>query len=563
MAVLREDSSMSQGSAHRKNDYREILEQLKAWFPVPVSNPVMDGYFVHTISRFLDQLDSLKSATPMLGARKEGEHAEPLCQGWPEEMCSIEELTKLLTDYCTGMPIWAHPNAQANVVPLSSIPSIMAFIAAAIYNPNLVSDEYAGRFGKAEMDAVALLSDLVGYDPSRSGGVFTFGGTGTNLYGCKLGIEKMYKGRVMAEGIREEIKIVASESSHYTRLNVAGWLGIGTRNLVVIPTARNNEISLSHLERYLKGAFGKGQKVAVIIATMGTTDAFGIDDLASVVALRDDLAAKYGLEHPPHIHADSVIGWAWTVFKDYDFEGNPLGFQTRTLLSIRQSLDRMKSLPLADSMGIDFHKTGYAPYVCSAFLCKDRDDLTFLSREPEKMPYLYHFGQYNPGIYTLECSRSGASPMAALANLKLFGKRGYRVLIGHVVEMAERLRERLEAHPFIKVLNDYNYGPVTLFRLYPEGSDADRIFERERSDSSFRRELLEQNDYNRRIFNIIHERAMGGGGILLSWTSAYRYGEYPDGSPISAIKSYIMSPWTDVNAVEMVMRQLLEAHSQV
>ena len=223
----------------------------------------------------------------------------------------------------------------------------------------------------------------------------------------------------------------------------------------------------------------------------------------------------------------------------------------------------MKSLPLADSMGIDFHKTGYAPYVCSAFLCKDREDLTFLSREPEKMPYLYQYGHYHPGIYTLECSRSGASPMAALANLMLFGKQGFRVLIGHVVEMAERLRERLEGCPFIKVLNDYNYGPVTLFRLYPEGSEGDKILERELIDPDFRQRLLERNDYNKRIFDIIHERAMAGGGILLSWTSAYRHAEYPDGPPISAIKSYIMSPWTDLNAVEMVIRQLIEARSQV
>ena len=155
---------MPQGSTQGKNDYREILEQLKTWFPVPISNPILDGFFVHTLSRFLDQLDSLKSAAPILRARKDGDSAIHTCQGWPEEMCSIEELTKLLTDYCTGMPIWAHPNAQANVVPLSSIPSIMAFMAAAIYNPNLVSDEYAGRFGRAEIEAVSLLSDLVGYD---------------------------------------------------------------------------------------------------------------------------------------------------------------------------------------------------------------------------------------------------------------------------------------------------------------------------------------------------------------------------------------------------------------
>ncbi len=65
------------------------------------------------------------------------------------------------------------------------------------------------------------------------------------------------------------------------------------------------------------------------------------------------------------------------------------------------------------------------------------------------MPYLYQFGHYHPGLFTLECSRSGAGALAALANLKLLGKQGYRVMLGHSVEMAELLRERLEALPCV------------------------------------------------------------------------------------------------------------------
>lgn len=52
----------------------------------------------------------------------------------------------------------------------------------------------------------------------------------------------------------------------------------------------------------------------------------------------------------------------------------------------------------------------------------------------------------------------------------LLGKEGFRVLIGHVVEMAEMLRERLEQHPFIQVVNEKNFGPVTLFRCWRPGT---------------------------------------------------------------------------------------------
>lgn len=91
--------------------------------------------------------------------------------------------------------------------------------------------------------------------------------------------------------------------------------------------------------------------------------------------LRERLAEEYKLAKPPHIHADAVIGWVWSVFKNYDFAGNPLGFHTRTLRSLQDSLIRMGDLSLADSVGFDFHKTGYAPYISSAFLVKDRGDL--------------------------------------------------------------------------------------------------------------------------------------------------------------------------------------------
>ncbi|MFP3868979.1 MAG: hypothetical protein ACLFUU_12635 [Desulfobacteraceae bacterium] len=132
-------------------------------------------------------------------------------------------------DFCRGLFLWGHPNSQVNVIPPASIPSITAMMAAALYNPNIIWDEYSARFAEAEIQAVAMLSDLVGYDPTRSGGVFTFSGTGTILYGVKLGLEKYLGGKGMEHGLRDDLKVVASESSHYARLNVSAWLGLGMK----------------------------------------------------------------------------------------------------------------------------------------------------------------------------------------------------------------------------------------------------------------------------------------------------------------------------------------------
>src|SRR5664280_1025716 len=100
----------------QRRHYSDVLEHLKTYFPSPVSDPIMDGYFVHSISRFLDQVDSLKSAMPLLGNGVKNNHYEASQQAvFPENISSVEEMTGLLASYCQGMTIWSHPNAQVNV----------------------------------------------------------------------------------------------------------------------------------------------------------------------------------------------------------------------------------------------------------------------------------------------------------------------------------------------------------------------------------------------------------------------------------------------------------------
>jgi glutamate/tyrosine decarboxylase-like PLP-dependent enzyme len=221
----------------------------------------------------------------------------------------------------------------------------------------------------------------------------------------------------------------------------------------------------------------------------------------------------------------------------------------------------MQHLHLADSIGIDFHKTGFAPYVSSAILTRSAADMQRLVRDDETMPYLFQSGNHHPGKFTLETSRSASGPMAAYANLRLFGKDGLRSLLGHLVSMAEELREELDGHASATVLNRENHGPVTLFRVYPEGVDTFVIPERERTDPEFETEMLRNNEYNRRVFQLIHDDALQGEGSVLSLTDNYRQTEY--GQPMVALKSYIMSPFTTESDVRAVLESIWKARSQL
>ncbi|MBS0263860.1 MAG: aspartate aminotransferase family protein [Planctomycetes bacterium] len=540
--------------------YQQIVTDLRQAFPQPVSDRVHDAYFVFSFLRALDQVDSMKSVQPLLGKPIPLDYDGARASRIDENPKSLEQVTARLVEYLSGMLIWGHPRTQVNVVPSPTIPSIIGGLLPSIYNPNLVSEESCQRVGLAEIEVSAATAELVGYDPQTSAGVFTFGGTGTTLYGAKVGLEKACPG-AMQHGIHEPVHLVCSERAHYAGRTVAGWLGLGFDSVVEVAADRDNEMRTCLLETQCRELLQQGHKIAAIIATMGTTDAFGVDDLEEICAVRDRLVTEFSLDYIPHIHADAVIGWAWSVFNDYDFSGNPLGFRGRTLRALARTRRRIQHLKLADSIGIDFHKTGFTPYVSSLFLARDKTELTRLARRPEAMPYLFKSGVYHPGQYTLETSRAGSGPMAALANLSLFGKNGLRSLLGHLVAMAEALREQLEAHSATHVLNSGNFGPVTLFRVYPDGVDTFSFPEREQTDPACRDKVREYNAYNRRIFEAVQAEALQGRGVAISLTDCYRETDY--GEPVAALKSYIMSPFSEEQFVQYVLDSIWKARAEI
>ncbi len=540
--------------------YLAHLTRIRQAFPQPVSDRTHDAYFVISILRALDQVDAMKSLSPLLGKPTTLDYAAARKARVPETMASIEEVAARLVGAFEGHPIWSHPRCQVNVIGTPSIPSIIGALLPTIYNPNLVSDDSSFGVAVAEQETVAMVAHLLGLDPEQAAGWFTFGGTGTVLYGVKVGLEKAIP-HAMYEGVGNQAVLVASEQSHHCRLNVAGWLGVGAKHVVLVPANAANEMCLDRLEQIASQLVEQKRRLVAILATLGTTDALGLDDLEGIVAVRDALVEQFGLDYRPHIHADAVIGWAWSVFNDYDFRTNPLGFRPRTVRALAGVCRRVAKLALADSIGVDFHKTGFTPYISSLFLLRNKEDCHCLMRRPEQMPYLFQTGQHHPGMYTLETSRGASGVLSAWANLQTFGKLGLRCLLGHLVEMAELLREYLEGHEATTVLNDQNFGTVTLFRVYPDGVDTWTIKHREQHDPETQPLVEQYNEYNRRIFHYLHQRALQGQGVLLSMTDCYRRSDY--GQPIVALKSYILSPFVDATHIEQLMEAILEARQAI
>lgn len=563
-------------------DFRNLVESLRECFPAPTLDRRQDAWLVQSIGRAIDLTTKLKNQSPLLTVNTPG-HYENVRKARIADapQTDIHEISKLIAAHLEGLTIWGHPLTQENVVPPPTIPGIIASLLCTIFNPNLVWDEYSRKVAQAELEVSAMMADLIGYDPELCSGVFTFGGTGTVFYGVRVGLEKAFPGSSQT-GLRGgDAVLISGERSHYCSSSAAEWLGIGTDNLWKVATNDDHEMDLEALKDTLKKAVEQGKRIAAIVATMGTTDHFAIDRLDKIVELRDELVREYELDYTPHIHADAVIGWAWSSFNDYfgpDQDLDPLGFQNdeeETYRTLVMTSRKIRHLALADSVGIDFHKTGFTPYLSSMILFRNRrddqgqvqNDLNLLRHDPGVMPYLFQFGEYKPGEYTMETTRPGTGVLMALANLTLFGKRGLQAMLGYLVSQRLRLITRLENDAHITVLNPNNRGTVTLFRTYPKGVETP-VIDKERHDPEMRDHLLLYNAFNLAVEKFLHHKATTGEGVVLSKTSAYTTSAYEDESlgihlPIVALKSYMMSPFIERCHVDMVLDNVREARKSV
>src|SRR5262249_1974193 len=152
-------------------------------FPQPISDRVHDSYFVHSMMRALDQVDALKTELPTLGIAPPNDYGAAQSATLRPGTGSVADVTTQLAGYLRGLTIFGHPRTKQTVTPPPSIPSLIGVMLASLYNPNLGWDEYSRRVALAEVESISIAADLVGYDSTKAGGVFTFGGTGTNLYG--------------------------------------------------------------------------------------------------------------------------------------------------------------------------------------------------------------------------------------------------------------------------------------------------------------------------------------------------------------------------------------------
>jgi glutamate/tyrosine decarboxylase-like PLP-dependent enzyme len=563
--------------------WRTLIKEIQNAFPSPWKESGDDQIFENTFLSAVSQLNNMKHPRIYKEQKAwQGYVGDPALPDYSkckdvklgENMTPLDEVIKELVDFFNGMPNWNHPQTMCNVVPPPNTASIIGSTLCQIFSPNILEGEYSWNIAKTEIESGAMLSDLVGWDSEKSGGIYTFGGTGCYFYGLKLALTLVFGKETRFKGIRKDGQILVSRSGHYIKQNCSDWIGLGMNNVREIPVDEHNRMDIDALKKEMDNCRREKKPIVMIVCTMGTTDAFAIDPIREVRKLIDKYKNANGYPKPL-LYADAVIGWSTLAFRNYDFKKNPLNFSKKALKVLEYNYEQMKPLHYADAMGIDLHKTGWAPYLCSYFLVKDYERFKDLLGRP--LPaYLQDRTPYNPFQFTLETSRTGSSAMAGWATLKLFGYEGYQTMLGRIIETQIFLRELLKRDKNLVCVNPDNHGFVTLFRVYPKHINAEKQFEKELYNPDSREELKAYNLLQQRVANKLFAMLRDPEQKLPGWenppytsfTAGYRTPEYaPDEKDnkyfIYALKAFPMSPNSNELSMQIVRNYVLKARDLV
>ena len=249
----------------------------------------------------------------------------------------------------------------------------LAYMLSMWVNPNNHALDGGKASSAMEKEAVAQIAQMFGWQEHL--GHLTSSGTFANL-------EALW----IAGRTQPKKKIVGSELAHYTHERISQVLGLNFQKI-----AANTEggMDLKKLEAALKTG-----KVGTVVVTMGTTGIGSVDDLKSILLLKE----KYDFR----IHIDAAYGGYFRLATQLDAK-------TKANYALIQE---------ADSIVIDPHKHGLQPYGCGCILFKNPEVGRFYKHDS---PYTYFSSaELHLGEISLECSRAGAAAVGLWATQQMF-----------------------------------------------------------------------------------------------------------------------------------------------
>jgi len=471
-----------------------------------------------------------------------------------ERRREFEEAAALSLEAFEGCIRWHDPDALFNITPSPLLDSVAITTLTALYNPNAIWDITCGKFILIERKVIRYLSQLANWAHTSSG-LFTFGGKATLFYAIKAGLNRCDKD-IAKKGLRHDYVLIASDSCHFSLESLCNYAGIGQENCLRVKTTKDGIIDIEALARTIDMQIRQGKKIACIVASGGGTMNLCIDPVDSISQVIREVVETHKLDYQPYIHFDIVISWAWLFFDPSD-DLKHLDVSDFIKQRLRRTAQAVHQVSQADSFGVDFHKTGLAPYASSCVIFKDGLDLYTLNGSNQTHDELEdYFGDARNFDYTLENSRPCSGIAAAYHNLERLGRQGFQEYLIYSVSVCERFREVVRCHfsTRFEVVNSETLGFEVVVKIHFFGDirpyhniclapDKDREQYRSICDEFF--EFVNFGE----VCNARHTP-------LIGYVPKYQHGSKPGGYP--AFLLYPVSPHFRDETVSSILQRLHE-----
>jgi glutamate/tyrosine decarboxylase-like PLP-dependent enzyme len=290
---------------------------------------------------------------------------------------------------------------------------------ASVVNQNVTAWRSSPSAVSLERAVVRGLAEAVGC--GGFSGSLTGGGSAANLMGLAMAREALAPAN--EEGAPSGV-VYASTEVHMSIPKAMALLGLGRRNLRLIPTDAEWRMRPEALEQAIAQDLSAGRRPVAIVATAGTVNTGAVDPLPLIA----EVARRHGL----WLHVDGAFG----------------------ALSALAVPEHFAGLALADSLSLDAHKWLYQPVDCGLLLYRDasaaRRAFSFAGDyvKVASTDSVEGFAFFNE---SMELSRRFRA-LKLWLSVRYHGLGAFREAIRQDLENAQRLASAIRAEPALELL---------------------------------------------------------------------------------------------------------------
>ena len=294
-----------------------------------------------------------------------------------------------------------------------------AEILTAMANTPMHTFKSAGAQVLVEQEVLRHMASKIGFAGGE--GMFTPGGSMSNLAALVVARNEALNG-VRDDGLGAgRCCVYTSADGHFSIARAMGIIGLGRRNVRVVPADAGGRMEVGALRRMIAADARAGARPLMINATAGTTT-LGAFDLLREIAVE---AAERGV----WLHVDGAYGGSVSLSKQH------------------QGL--LDGCELADSFAWDAHKAMGVPLSCSVLLLRRAGLLEKHFNEAAEYLFQTHDG-HNPATRSLQCARRNDA-LKLWAAWRHHGDEGYARRIDKLFRLARRAVEMIEADPDLRL----------------------------------------------------------------------------------------------------------------